>query len=158
VTTDTTAPADRLLEPDWLVVPELAPSTAGRLAPLYEAAADGRLVLPFCASCALPLELEQQVCDGCGATGTAWRDVAPQGTVHSVTVVHRREAGLVLTDAPYAVADVELASGHRLLMAGRRPADPPRIDEAVTITFRHVGDVAVPAFDRPSIRKTEAPR
>jgi uncharacterized OB-fold protein len=153
-----TAPQDALVEADWLVVPDLAPSTVGRLAPLYAGAAEGRLTLPFCASCALPLELEQQVCDGCGSTEAAWRDVAPEGTVHTVTVVHRREAGLVLTEDPYAVADVELADGHRLLMAGRRPDAPPRIGDAVTITFRHVGGVAVPAFDRAPLPETETPR
>jgi uncharacterized protein len=147
----TTPPAD------WLLDAGLAPDPGGHLAPLYAGAAEGRLTLPVCASCDLPLELEQQVCDGCGG-GVAWRDVAREGTVHTVTTVHRREAGLVLSDTPYVVADVELASGHRLLMAGRRPSAPPAIGSPVTVSFRHVGGVAVPAFDPPLHPEQELPR
>ncbi|MCU1612703.1 MAG: hypothetical protein JWO98_243 [Frankiales bacterium] len=132
---------------DWLLDPSLAPSTGGRLAPLYAGAAEGRLTLPFCAACDLPLELEQQVCDGCGRDDVAWRDVAAEGTVHTVTVVHRRETGLVRAEDPYPVADVELTSGHRLLMAGRRPSAPPAIGTPVTVSFRFLGGVAVPAYD-----------
>lgn len=135
---------------DWLLDPALAPSTAGRLAPLYAGAAEGRLTLPFCAACDLPLELEQQVCDGCGCGEAAWRQVPAEGTVHTVTVVHRREAGLVRTEDPYPVADVELASGHRLLMAGRRPSAAPAIGTTVTVSFRSLGGVAIPAFDPPA--------
>ena len=43
---------------DWLLSAELAPDVENDpLRPLYEAAARGELALPFCVSCALPLEL-----------------------------------------------------------------------------------------------------
>ena len=134
---------------DWLLDPGLAPQTGGHLAPLYAGAAAGRVTLPRCASCDLPLELEQEVCDGCGGAEITWTDVPPQGTVHTVTTVHRREPGLVLTEAPYVVADVELTSGHRLLMAGLHPSPAPAIGSPVTVGFRHLGGVALPAFVPP---------
>ena len=149
--------AGDVLTDDWLVVPELEPATGGRLAPLYEGAARGQLVLPFCAACDLALEPEQQVCDGCGDDHVTWRPVAPEGTVHTVTVVHRREAGLVRTEEPYPVADVELTSGHRLLMAGVRPSAAPAIGSPVRIMFRTVGDVPVPAFELPPAPETDPP-
>ncbi|WP_409330856.1 Zn-ribbon domain-containing OB-fold protein [Trujillonella humicola] len=136
---------------DWLLDPGLAPQTDGHLAPLYAGAAAGRLTLPRCASCDLPLELEQQVCDGCGGDVVAWHDEVPEGTVHSVTTVHRREPGLVLVDRPYVVADVELAGGHRLLMAGVHPCPAPAIGSPVTVAFRHLGGVALPAFVPPPL-------
>lgn len=132
---------------DWLAADSLAPNTAGSLAPLYEAAARGELALPHCAACRLASELEQLRCDRCGATGIDWLRVEPKGSVHSVTTVHRREPGLILAEAPYHVVDVELTSGHRLLMATEGPtAISPRIGDDVTIVFRHVGGVAVPAL------------
>jgi uncharacterized OB-fold protein len=146
---------------DWLLTVDLAPSTDDALAPLYAAAAKGMLSLPHCAGCSLALELEQRVCDGCGRTEVEWRGVEPSGIVHSVTVVHRREPGLVVATAPYPVADVEMASGHRLVLAPVHPIrTPPVIGEPVGIAFRRLGAVNVPAFRTchrdPS--RTEAPQ
>jgi uncharacterized OB-fold protein len=134
---------------DWLVSEDLAPDTQDDvLAPLYVGAAEGELRLPFCACCGQPLELDQRVCDGCRADAAQWRPVDPTGTVHSATVVHRREAGLVVADHPYPVLDIELTSGHRLIMTTRSPADrAPTIGTPVTIAFREVGGVHLPAAD-----------
>lgn len=132
---------------DWLVDDALAPSTGGTLAPLYAAAARGELALPHCGACGLALELEQLRCDACGATAVEWRAVDPNGTVHSATTVHRREAGLIRATEPYHIADVELTSGHRLLMTTDRPTSTaPAIGDPARIVFRTVGGVAVPAL------------
>lgn len=132
---------------DWLLSAELAPNVQDDpLRPLYDAAARGELALPFCASCKLTLELEQHVCDGCGGQQRDWRVVVPEGVVHSSTVMHRREPGLVLTDAPYPVVDVELVSGHRLIMTTLHPGqDAPAIGTAVQVAFRQLGMVHIPA-------------
>jgi uncharacterized protein len=134
---------------DWLLEPSLAPVTAGDpLAPLYEAAAVDELALPFCPVCEQPLELEQEVCDYCGSAGSLWRAVELRGTVHTATLMHRRETGLVRAQRPYPIVDVELNSGHRLLMTTVRPADTaPAIGAPVHIGFRRLGDVAIPAID-----------
>jgi uncharacterized protein len=147
--------------PDWLVAVELAPATHGRLAPLYEAAAGGTLAMPFCGACGQALELEQTVCDACGAAAMEWRSVEPSGAVHAVTTVHRHEPALVLMDAPYHVIDVELDSGHRVIMTTDRPvASAPAIGDRVRVTFRVVGGVAVPAVvaDHPKHPDAEEPR
>lgn len=130
---------------DWLVAEQLAPDTGGALGPLYQSAAAGVLAMPYCAACGGVVELEQQVCDRCESPEVRWSAVAPQGIVHSVTIVHRREPSLVLADRPYAVVDVELDSGHRLVMATERSGEAPAIGQRVTVAFRHVGGVAIPA-------------
>jgi uncharacterized OB-fold protein len=133
---------------DWLVASELEPDAADPdLAPLYEAAARGVLVMPFCAACGTAVELEQDVCDRCGTTGRQWRETEKAGTVHAVTIVHRREPGLIVAGHPYPVVDVELASGHRLVLTTAAEAEhAPEIGTPVGITFRTVGAVAVPAL------------
>ncbi|RHW28577.1 OB-fold domain-containing protein [Nocardioides immobilis] len=138
-----------VLTADWLLSDTLAPQVEGDpLAPLYAGSDRGELVLPFCAACALPLDLDQQVCDGCGAAEITWRAVEPTGTVHSMTVMHRREPGLVVAAEPYPILDVELASGHRLIMTTRtHPSSLPRIGDPVAVAFRNLGGVAIPSAD-----------
>jgi uncharacterized OB-fold protein len=132
---------------DWLLEPALAPAVDDdTIRPLYDAAARGELVLPFCAKCELPLELEQQTCDGCGHPERLWRQVDPSGSVHAATVMHRREAGLVRATEPYLIIDVEMDSGHRVVMTTLTPTHrAPRIGARVRIGFRRLGDVAIPA-------------
>jgi uncharacterized OB-fold protein len=142
---------------DWLVAPELAPDASDPvMAPLYEAAGRGALALPFCAACATPLELEQYVCDACGAgaeigtAGREWRDVPLAGTVHAATLVHRREPGLIVATGPYPVIDVELVSGHRLVLTTAAPSgQAPDVGAPVEIAFRAVGGVTLPAVRFP---------
>ena len=134
---------------DWLLDSALAPTADDDLlAPLYRAAARNELAMPFCAACALPLELDQEVCDGCGHSERDWRTVDPRGTVHTATLMHRREPGLVRGGVPYPIIDVELTSGHRIVMTTVQPTDTaPPIGTAVRIGFRRLGDVAIPAVD-----------
>jgi uncharacterized OB-fold protein len=135
-----------MMTTDWLVADELAPATHGRLAPLYEAASTGVLVMPFCGKCGQVLELEQDICDVCGAAAVDWRPVEPRGVVHAVTTVHRREPGLVLVNEPYHVVDVELDSGHRVIMTTDRPVtSAPAIGDPVLVSFRSICGVSVPA-------------
>jgi uncharacterized OB-fold protein len=134
---------------DWLLDSALAPTADDDvLAPLYRAASRDELVMPFCAACTLPLELDQEVCDSCGNTERAWHTVDLRGTVHAATLMHRCEPGLVRGVAPYPIVDVELTSGHRIVMTTVQPADTaPPIGTAVRIGFRRLGDVAIPAID-----------
>jgi uncharacterized OB-fold protein len=140
-------PTEQALE-DWLLDSSLAPAVADRMTPLYQAARRGELALPFCAACAQPLELEQELCDCCGSAESLWRTVELCGTVHTATLMHRREPGLVRAHNPYPVVDVELTSGHRVVMTTALPTHTtPRIGSAVHIGFRRLGDVAIPAID-----------
>jgi uncharacterized OB-fold protein len=134
---------------DWLLETALAPAVdSDPLRPLYDAAARGELALPFCADCDLPLELEQRMCDGCGHTEIVWRQVHPSGIVHAATMMHRREAGLVRAIDPYPVVDVEMDSGHRIVMTTLAPTQSaPHIGTTVRIGFRRLGDVAIPAVN-----------
>ena len=134
---------------DWLLDTALAPvADDDMLAPLYRASLRNDLALPFCAACAMPLELDQEVCDSCGGSERGWRTVELRGTVHAATLMHRREPGLVHAEAPYPIVDVELTSGHRMVMTTVHPTNTaPPIGTAVRIGFRRLGDVVLPAID-----------
>jgi uncharacterized OB-fold protein len=134
---------------DWLLDAGLAPEPErDALAPLYLAAKRNELALPFCASCAQPLDLDQEVCDHCGEREHDWRTVDLHGTVHAATLMHRREPGLVHTKGPYPIVDVELNSGHRIVMTTVQPTEiAPAIGTAVHVGFRRLGDVVLPAID-----------
>jgi uncharacterized OB-fold protein len=144
---------------DWLLGPALAPNVHDPLlAPLYAGAARGELVLPSCGACGLALELEQRACDRCDSTDVVWAAVVPAGAVHSATTVHRRERGLVVATEPYPVVDVELDSGHRLVMTTLAPQrSAPAIGRAVRIGFRSVGGVAVPAAELSAAELSPVP-
>jgi uncharacterized OB-fold protein len=134
---------------DWLLDPTLAPEREhDAIAPLYEATDRGELALPFCAACDQPLDLDQEVCDACGGIEHGWRTVELRGAVHAATLMYRREPGLVHAEAPYPIVDVELDSGHRLIVTTSRPAEvAPAIGTRVRIGFRRLGNVAIPAID-----------
>lgn len=134
---------------DWLLDSALAPEPEhDALAPLYGAASRNELALPFCAACDRTLDLDQEICDHCGGVEHDWRTVELRGTVHAATLMHRREPGLVHAQTPYPIIDVELESGHRLVMTTVQPADAtPAIGAKVRIGFRRLGDVSIPAID-----------
>jgi uncharacterized OB-fold protein len=134
---------------DWLLDPALAPAVEDdSLAPLYRAASRNELALPFCAACGIPLDLDQEVCDACSGAEHDWRTVDPRGTVHAATLMHRCEPGLVHAQSPYPIVDVELSSGHRIVMTTAQPSHvAPDIGVTVHIGFRLLGDVAIPAID-----------
>ncbi|WP_231984407.1 OB-fold domain-containing protein [Mycobacterium sp. E342] len=134
---------------DWLLAESVAPQVQGDpLQPLYDFAAHGVLAMPFCAHCDLALELEQQRCDGCGALEVLWREVEAVGKVHAATMMHRHERGLVVAERPYPIVDVELASGHRIVVttATPCPAAPP-IGTKVFLSFRRLGATTIPAIE-----------
>lgn len=143
---------------DWLLSDSLAPMVTGDpLEPLYVGAARGALVLPFCAACSLALDLEQHVCDGCGSHRIDWLETAPTGVVHSSTLMHRLEPGLVTASGPYPIVDIELAGGHRLIMTTVESVTrAPQIGDVVDIGFRNLAGVAIPAVQPINSPDTEA--
>jgi uncharacterized OB-fold protein len=137
---------------DWLVDEQLAPAATGELAPFYAAAAARRLDMPYCDGCGEVLELEQQICDACGSPRVSWRSVEAVGTVHSFTRVHRLEPDLIRTRSSYLVLDLELDSGHRIVLTTTGPTDTdPAIGERLQIAFRRIGGVQIPSAVFPGM-------
>ena len=119
-------------------------------APFWEAAAEGRLVLPRCRSCGTVIWYPRPFCPECRTTsGVEWISASGRGTVYSFTVSHRG-MGPYSQHAPYVVAYVELEEGPRVLtnIVGA-DLDALRIGDAVEVVFQPAGDTKVPRF-RPA--------
>lgn len=79
----------------------------------FEAARDGRLVLPWCESCSShhwPAKARCPHCDG----EADWRQAHGRGTIASFSVVVRAVNPELKDDAPYVIAFVQLDEGVRL--------------------------------------------
>ena len=95
-----------------LPTPEPVPSL--ETDPFWEAAADGRLVLPRCDACDSVIWYPRRFCPVCHPSGVSWFEASGRGTVYSFTVV-RKGRGPWGEVAPYVIAYVELDEGPRIL-------------------------------------------
>lgn len=116
------------------LLPVVAASVDPGTAPYWEAAAQGRLVVPFCPSCDEAFWYPRGFCPRCHAVDLAWREVSA-GRVYSFTVV-RRAFGRWADVTPYLVAYVTLDGGPTLLshVVGCEP-DQMRVDLPVEPWF-----------------------
>ena len=89
------------------------PSVAGTAAEHWKAATEGRLALPYCASCAAFQWPPRARCPQCGGD-TSWRDASGRGRIVSFSVVRRAVNPELADEAPYVIAFVELDEGPRI--------------------------------------------
>lgn len=120
-------------------LPAPAPDVAPEAKPFWDAAAEGRLVLPRCDDCAAVIWYPRALCPDCGSTAVSWFEASGRGSVYSFTVT-RRGQGAYADAAPYVLAYVELEEGPRV-MTNVVGADPEtlRVGQAVTATFADTG-------------------
>lgn len=98
-------------------MPELPtpdPTVTVETQPYFDAAADGRLVLPKCTSCGELVWYPRAFCPFCASNEVEWVSASGRGSVYSYTVSYRGE-GAYREAAPYVLAYVELDEGPRLL-------------------------------------------
>ena len=109
-------------------------------APFWEAAADGRLVLPVCDGCGLAIWYPRTWCPACGRDSVTWTEMSGRGTVYACTVI-RKARGPWAEAVPYVGAYVELEEGPRILTnVVTDDPDAVHIGQAVTATFVPVAD------------------
>jgi uncharacterized OB-fold protein len=116
--------------------------------PFWRACAEQRLVLPFCNACDRHFYPIGPVCPHCFADRPDWRDVSGRGVVSSFVIYHQAFFAFYSDRLPYAVVQVELPEGPRLVgnMLGIDPRDV-RIGMPVEVTFEKVTDeITLPQF------------
>lgn len=98
-------------------LPAPAPTPTPETQPYWDAAAEGRLVLPRCRACGTVIWYPRALCPGCQSVDVEWFEASGRGTVYSYTVNRTGRA-----DHPsyrdvdvHVLAYVELAEGPRVL-------------------------------------------
>jgi uncharacterized OB-fold protein len=98
----------------------------------FRAAAEGRLTVQRCDSCAELRWPPLAGCPECRSRDTTWVDVAPSGTIWSFVVYNRAFQPSLKDQIPYAVAMVQLDDGPymvgRIASAEKRLAVGDRVD------------------------------
>jgi uncharacterized OB-fold protein len=124
-------------------LPSITPLTR----PFWDAAAQGRLLLPRCKACTRHFFRPEVACTHCFSTDWAWADASGRGTLYSYTVLHRPPApGFPV---PLVLAVVELDEGPCLFtnLVGVAPEDI-RIGMALRVRFEQVApQVHLPRFE-----------
>lgn len=126
---------------------KFAPTPTPDTRDYWEAAAEGRLSLPFCSDCG-PFFYPRDCCPRCGAPIAGWREMSGRASLVSYVINHRAAPGFD-GDVPYVVAVVELEEGPRMLsnIVGVVPSpDHLELDMPLVVRFDQRGDVAVPVF------------
>ncbi|MGW3967595.1 Zn-ribbon domain-containing OB-fold protein [Amycolatopsis sp. NPDC005003] len=114
--------------------------------PFWDAAADGRLVLPKCGDCGLTFFAPEPACPGCLSREWTYVPSAGTGTVYAVTVVHRAPGPGF--EVPFALAVVDLDDGVPLLshVVGC-PVDDVVVGLRVRVDFRPLtAELTLPYF------------
>jgi uncharacterized OB-fold protein len=106
-----------------------APVTS-ETAPFWDAAADGRLVLPRCDACQRLIWYPREFCPHCGSTAVTWAQLSGRGRIYSVSVVRRAPHPDFADAVPYSLALVDLDEGARV-MTNVVTDDPVQLDSLV---------------------------
>lgn len=103
----------------------------------------GREALTYqtCPACRAIRYFRRGFCPTCGHEGAETRQASGRGTVYAVTTVARAPSPEWKALAPYGIALVDAEEGFRF-MAHAAPG--LAIGDAVTTTFRHVGEAVIP--------------
>lgn len=124
------------------------PDVSERMRPFWDAAREGRLVIQACARCSARHFPAAETCDGClRGDALGWVAASGRGTVFSYVVMHQVYDPAFAAAAPYAVLDVKLEEGPRMIsgIVGCDPAEL-RVGMPVAIEFETRGELNLPLF------------
>jgi len=119
--------------------------------PFWDAAQEGRFVLPRCDDCNRVHWYPRVICPFCHSTSIEWIDGAGRGTIHTFAV--QQNKNLVARgwgdEVPYVTAYIDLVEGDRMLgvLTNVDPNDPEsiKIGSAVEVDYVQASDdVTIP--------------
>lgn len=124
------------------------PAVTPELAPFFEGARRGELMLQRCRTCAEFRWPPREVCSHCLSRDSEWAPVSGRGEVFTFNVMHQVYHPGFAAEVPYAVVLVKLAEGPKLTsnLVGVSPREI-RIGMPVRVIFEAVSDeVTLPKF------------
>jgi uncharacterized OB-fold protein len=107
----------------------------------FDAARQGRFLIPVCTACDRPHWYPRAICPFCASDKVAWREASGKGTIYTFSIMRR-------VKEPYIIAHVTLAEGPTMLTnIVACDADDIRIGQEVAVVFQDTGNGAsVPMF------------
>ena len=109
--------------------------------PFWDAAREGRFLVPFCAACGRAHWYPRAICPFCASDKVEWREASGKGTIYTFSVMRR-------VKEPYAIAHVTLAEGPTMLTnIVNCDFDKLHIGQPVAVVFQETeGGPPVPMF------------
>jgi uncharacterized protein len=96
----------------------------------WNAARDGRFVVPVCAACGRAHWYPRAICPFCDSEKVEWQPASGRGTIYTFSVMRR-------VKEPYAIAHVTLAEGPTMLTnIVDCDFDKLRVGQAVAVVFK----------------------
>jgi uncharacterized OB-fold protein len=116
----------------------------------WDAAAQGRLLVRRCRTCARPHHYPREFCPHCWSEDVTWEPASGRATLYTWSVVHRNDLPPFGERTPYVAAVVDLREGPRMMTEVVEYADAGRLRAGMDleVAFRD----GVPVF-RPTVRK-----
>src|ERR1700722_3323348 len=107
----------------------------------FDAARQGRFLIPVCTACNRPHWYPRAICPFCASDKVEWREASGKGTIYTFSVMQR-------VKEPYAIAHVTLAEGPTMLPnIVDCDFDQLRIGQPVAVVFQETeGGPPVPMF------------
>ena len=126
------------------------PESSPRMLPFWVAARRGKLVLPRCGNCGTLHFPALQICSRClnGDDSREWIEASGRGIVFSFVVMHQVHHPAFAAEVPYAVVDVKLEEGPRMISRLLDvPPDGIHVGMEVQVAFvRASDDFHLPMF------------
>jgi uncharacterized OB-fold protein len=123
------------------------PDTRNAGAHYWQAAAEGRLLIPKCMSCARTFWHPRPRCPHCGSASVDWIESSGHGVVHTWTIVRQSGDPYFKSKLPYAVAMVDIDGVRMMTNIVDTPLESLAIGMPVEVTFEPVGaEIGVPLF------------
>ena len=107
----------------------------------WDAAREGRFLVPFCSACGKAHWYPRAICPFCASDKIEWRNASGKGTIYTFSVMRRAKD-------PYAIAHVTLAEGPTMLTnIVDCDFDKLKIGQPVTVVFQETeGGPPAPMF------------
>lgn len=115
----------------------------------WDGCAAGEMWIQRCGPCAEHYFYPRPRCPRCGSADVEWTQVSGRARLYSYVINHRPMPGFE-SDAPYAIAVVELEEGPRMMTSIVGVPNTPEhlvLDMPLQVAFEQRGDMMIPVFE-----------
>ena len=130
------------------------PTVIALTKPVWDAAAEGKLLIQRCGSCGKGVFYPRAICPHCWSEDLTWEEASGEGRLKSFSVVHKPGHAGWLPATPYVVGLVELAEGPTMLSYIHSVEGTPRVGASLRLAPTNIGGRVLPAFRMVGAKNT----